>query len=234
MNWTALALSLKLAAIVSTTLLLVSLPLGYWLAFSRRRWKFLVEAVVALPIVLPPTVMGFYLLILMGPRGAFGAWWTRLTGHALAFTFAGLVVGSVVYSLPFCVQPIAASFMSVDTSLLAASATLGASRWRTFWRIVFPLSLPGVIAGAVLSFAHTIGEFGVVLMIGGSIPGATQTISIAIYDDVQALDYASANHAALVLLGVSFAALALTYALNARGRNRSASPSRAVSPWMMR
>jgi molybdate transport system permease protein len=229
MNWTALALSLKLAAIVSFSLLIISLPLAWWLAASRRRWKFLVEAVVALPIVLPPTVIGFYLLVLMGPHGALGRWWTQIAGHPLAFTFSGLVIGSVIYSLPFCVQPIAASFAGIDASLLAASATLGASRWRTFWQVVMPLSLPGIVTGAVLSFAHTIGEFGVVLMIGGSIPGATQTISIAIYDDVQALAYGSANQAALLLLAISFVALAFVYGYSRRGNNL-----RSSSPWLLR
>lgn len=229
MNWSALIVSLKLAAMVSLALLVISLPLAWWLATSRRRWKFLVESIVALPIVLPPTVLGFYLLTLMGPRGALGAWWVRMTGHPLAFSFAGLVAGSIIYSLPFCVQPIAASFSSIDANLLAASATLGASRWRTFWRIVFPLSLPGVVTGAVLSFAHTIGEFGVVLMIGGNIPGATQTISIAIYDDVQALAYDAANRASLLLLAISFLALAFIY-----GYSRTTAPARTSSTWLLR
>ncbi len=212
----ALALSLRLALIVSLALLALGLPLAYWLAFTRRRWKFLVEAFVALPIVLPPTVLGFYLLVAFGPKSPLGAWWQSLTGHTLAFTFEGLVIGSILYSFPFAVQPFAASFASVDRKLLDASAILGASRFRTFWRVVVPLSLPGVITGFALAFAHTLGEFGVVLMIGGNIPGATKTISIAIYDDVQALDYASANHAALLLLVISFVTLALVYGLNRR------------------
>ncbi|HEX6880932.1 MAG TPA: molybdate ABC transporter permease subunit [Terriglobales bacterium] len=216
MDIRALALSLRLALIVSVALLALGLPLAYWLAFTRRRWKFLVEAFVALPIVLPPTVLGFYLLVAFGPKSPLGAWWQSLTGHTLAFTFEGLVIGSILYSFPFAVQPFAASFASVDPKLLDASAILGASRLRTFLRVVLPLSLPGVITGFALAFAHTLGEFGVVLMIGGNIPGATKTISIAIYDDVQALDYASANHAALLLLAISFVTLAVVYGLNRR------------------
>lgn len=217
-DFRALALSLRLAVIVSMALLALGLPLAYWLAFTRQRWKFVVEAVVALPLVLPPTVLGFYLLAAFGSRSPLSSWWQSLTGHPLAFSFEGLVVGSILYSLPFAVQPFAASFASVDRQLLAASATLGASRLRTFTRIVLPLSLPGIVTGFVLSFAHTLGEFGVVLMLGGNIPGATQTISIAIYDDVQALDYAAANHAALLLLIFSFVTLSLVYALNRRAR----------------
>ncbi len=212
----ALTLTLRLAVMVSVILLAIGLPLAYWLAFSRRRWKFFVEAVVALPIVLPPTVLGFYVLVAIGPLSPFGRWYQTLTGHGLAFTFAGLVVGSVLYSLPFAVQPMAASFSSVDRKLLDASALLGASPWRTFWRIVVPLGLPGVLTGFVLSFAHTLGEFGVVLMIGGNIPGATQTVSILIYDQVQGLDYAAANRTALLLLALCFAMLTVLYGLRRR------------------
>jgi molybdate transport system permease protein len=212
----ALALSLRLALLVSVALLALGLPLAYWLAFTQRRWKFLVESLVALPLVLPPTVLGFYLLVAMGARSPLGRWWLDMTGHTLAFTFEGLVIGSILYSFPFAVQPFAASFAAVDRKLLAASATLGASRLRTFLRIVLPLSLPGVITGFALAFAHTLGEFGVVLMIGGNIPGVTRTISIAIYDDVQSLDYAAANHAALLLLVISFLTLSLVYGLNRR------------------
>ncbi|MDT8069120.1 MAG: molybdate ABC transporter permease subunit [Terriglobia bacterium] len=218
METRALILSLRLALIVSLALLVLGLPLAYWIAYSRRSWKFLVEAVVSLPLVLPPTVLGFYLLVALGAQSPLGRWWQSLTGHTFAFTFEGLVIGSIIYSFPFAVQPFAASFAAVDRKLLAASATLGASSWKTFRRVILPLSLPGVITGFTLSFAHTLGEFGVVLMIGGNIPGATRTISIAIYDDVQALDYATANHAAIFLLLVSFIALALVYGLN-RGRS---------------
>ncbi len=214
--WTALWLSFRLAAIVSALLVIVGVPLALWIAYSRARWKFLVEAVVGLPIVLPPTVLGFYLLVAMGPRSPVGTWCVRATGHPLAFTFTGLVVGSVVYSLPFAVQPFAAAFAAVDRALIDAAATLGSSRWRTFLRVILPLSTTGLIAGIALSFAHTLGEFGVVLMIGGNIPGETQTVSIAIYDRVQALEYAAANQASLVLLAVSFVVLSIVYGLNRR------------------
>jgi molybdate transport system permease protein len=213
----ALTLTLRLAIVVSAILLLIGVPLAYWLAFSRRRWKFLVEAVVSLPIVLPPTVLGFYVLVAVGPSTPLGRWYQALTGHSLAFTFEGLVIGSVLYSLPFAVQPMATSFAAIDRKLLDASELLGASRWRTFWRIVLPLGLPGVLTGVVLSFAHTLGEFGVVLMIGGNIPGATQTVSILIYDQVQALDYATANRTALILLALCFTMLAILYGLRRRG-----------------
>jgi len=212
----ALTLTLRLAVTVSAILLIIGIPLAYWLAFSPRRWKFVVEALVSLPLVLPPTVLGFYLLVALGPLSPLGRWYQDITGHPLAFTFAGLVIGSVVYSLPFAVQPMATSFAAVDRKLLQASALLGASRWRTFWRILLPLGLPGVLSGFVLSFAHTLGEFGVVLMIGGNIPGATRTISILIFDQVEALDYAAANRTALLLLALCFALLATLYGLRRR------------------
>ena len=213
----ALLLTLRLAVVVTAILLVLGLPLAYWLSFSRRRWKFFVEAVVSLPIVLPPTVLGFYVLVAVGPLGPFGRWYQALSGHGLAFTFEGLVVGSVLYSLPFAVQPMSASFASIDRKLLDASALLGASRWRTFWRIVLPLGMPGVLTGLVLSFAHTLGEFGVVLMIGGNIPGATRTVSILIYDQVQALDYAAANRTAMLLLALCFVLLAVLHGLRRIG-----------------
>ena len=212
----ALTLTLRLAIVVSVILLALGVPLAYWLAFSPRRWKFFVEALVSLPIVLPPTVLGFYLLVALGPRSPVGRWFQSLTGHTLTFTFAGLVIGSVIYSLPFAVQPMTTSFAAVDRRLLQASALLGASRWRTFRRILLPLGMPGVLTGFVLSFAHTLGEFGVVLMIGGNIPGATRTISILIFDQVEALDYAAANRTALLLLILCFAVLALLYGLRRR------------------
>lgn len=209
----ALTLTLRLALLVSLILMAVGLPLGYWLAWSRWRWKFLAEAIVSLPIVLPPTVLGFYVLVAIGPLSPVGRWYHSLTGGNLAFTFRGLVIGSVLYSLPFAVQPIAGAFSAVDRKLMDASATLGASAWRTFWSIVFPLGLPGVLTGFVLSFAHTLGEFGVVLMVGGNIPGATQTVSILIYDQVQSLNYAVANQIALLLLVACFLILAALYGL---------------------
>ena len=216
MDWQSLWLTIRLAALVAAILFLIALPVAYWITYSRWRWKFLAEAMVALPIVLPPTVLGFYLLIALGPRSPLGHLWQTLTGHTLAFTFQGLVIGSVIYSLPFAVQPFAASFAAVDSRLIAASATLGASKLRTFLEIILPLSVSGLVAGVVLSFAHTMGEFGVVLMIGGNIPGVTRTASIDIYDQVQALNYSAANTTALVLCGISFSLLSLVYAFNRR------------------
>ena len=215
-DWQTFRLTLQLAFTVSIILLLLGLPIAYWIAFSRWRWKFLIEAVVALPIVLPPTVLGFYVLVALGPRSPLGRWWISLTGHTLAFTFSGLVIGSILYSLPFAVQPFAASFSAIDRQLIAAAETLGASPFRTFLRVIAPLSLPGLITGTALSFAHTMGEFGVVLMVGGNIPGLTRTVSIDIYDRVQSSDYAGANQTALILLVVCFAVLALVYGLNRR------------------
>lgn len=215
-NWQAFTLTARLALLVSCALIVIGLPIAYWITFSRWRWKFLIEALVSLPLVLPPTVLGYYLLVLFGNHTAFGRWYQSVTGHTLAFTFQGLVIGSILYSLPFAVQPFAASFAVVDRKLLDASAILGASRWRTFWRVIVPLSIPGLITGVALSFAHTVGEFGVVLMIGGNIPGVTRTVSIDIYDAVQAADFAAAAHTALVLLIFSFVVLSLVYALNRR------------------
>jgi molybdate transport system permease protein len=223
MNWGALWLTVQLAAIVSLLLLAIGIPIAYWLAFSNWRWKFLVESVVALPIVLPPTVLGFYVLVALGTQSPLGRWWQSLTGHTLAFTFEGLVIGSLIYSLPFAVQPFTASFGAVDPRLLRASASLGQSPLRTFFRVVLPLSKAGLITGFALSFAHTLGEFGVVLMVGGNIPGVTRTISIDIYDQVEAARYSSANMTALVLLAISFAALSIVYGLNRRPW--------AVGPW---
>jgi molybdate transport system permease protein len=219
-DWQAFRLTIELAVVVSAILLLVGLPLASWIAFSRWRWKFLVEAMVALPIVLPPTVLGFYLLVALGSQSPLGRWWQSLTGHTLAFTFTGLVIGSILYSLPFAVQPFAASFSSVDRKLLAASATLGASPLRTFFRVVVPLSMPGLVTGVALAFAHTMGEFGVVLMVGGNIPGVTRTVSIDIYDQVQASNYAAANAMALLLLVFCFAVLAVVYGLNRKMPNQ--------------
>src|SRR5437016_11638020 len=215
-DWQTFRLTLQLAFTVSLILLLLGLPIAYWIAYSGWRWKFLLEAVISLPIVLPPTVLGFYVLVALGPRSPLGRWWIALTGHTLAFTFAGLVIGSILYSLPFAVQPFAASFSAVDRKLMAASATLGASPLRTFVRIVLPLSIPGLIAGTALSFAHTMGEFGVVLMVGGNIPGVTRTVSIDIYDQVQASNYAAANQTALLLLVICFGMLSVVYGLNRR------------------
>ncbi len=216
MNLESLFLSLRLAAVVSLLLLLLSLPLAAWLSFGRWRGRFLLEAIVALPLVLPPTVLGFYLLVAMGPRSPLGRLWQKLFGHGLAFTFEGLIFASLLYSLPFAVQPLVSAFRSVDRKLLDASFVLGASRLRTFRRVILPLSFSGLVTAFVLSFAHTLGEFGVVLMVGGNLPGVTRTVSIAIYDSVQAFDYDAANRLALLLLLLSFGALSVVYALNRR------------------
>jgi molybdate transport system permease protein len=225
----ALLLSIRLAITVSAILFVIGVPLAYWLTFSRWPGKFLIEAIVSLPLVLPPTVLGFYLLIAMGSNGPLGRFWQAAFGHGLAFTFTGLVIASVLYSLPFAVQPLATSFESIDRKLLDASAVLGAGRLRTFVRVILPLSIPGVISAIVLSFAHTLGEFGVVLMVGGNLAGATRTVSIEIYDRVQSMDYAGANQVALGLLLFSFVVLSIVY-----GVNRYFAPNsgrRIWSPW---
>ena len=213
MDWTAMWVSVRLSAVTMVILGCVGIPIAYWVAFSRWRWKFLVEAIVALPLVLPPTVLGFYILVSLGPASPIGRWYVDAFGHTLPFSFEGLVVASVLYSLPFAVQPFSASFAGVDRRLIEASWSLGESRLATFIRIVLPLSVPGLITGMVLSFAHTLGEFGVVLMVGGNIPGVTRTVSISIYDAVQALDYRAAGQTSLLLLAISFAILTVTYAL---------------------
>ena len=213
MDWTALWLSVRLAASTTLVLLAIGIPIAHWLVFSPRRWKVVVEAIVALPLVLPPTVLGFYVLMAIGPFSPVGRGYTQLVGHGLPFTFEGLLIASVLYSLPFAVQPFAAEFASVDRRLIEASWTLGVSRLATFRRVVIPLSVRGLVTGIVLSFAHTLGEFGVVLMVGGNVPGATRTVSISIYDSVQSLDYAAASRTSLLLLIVSFAILVSTYSL---------------------
>ena len=213
MDWTALWLSVRLAATTTLVLLAVGVPIAYWIVFSPWRWKFLVEAIVALPLVLPPTVLGFYVLMAIGPLSPLGRAYTRLAGHGLPFTFQGLLVASVLYSLPFAVQPFSAEFASVDRRLIEASWSLGVSRFATFRRVIMPLSIRGLVTGVVLSFAHTLGEFGVVLMVGGNLPGVTRTVSISIYDAVQSLDYRAASRTSLLLLVVSFIVLTFTYAL---------------------
>jgi molybdate transport system permease protein len=215
-NVESLWLSLRLAVTVSAILLVLGLPLAYWLAFTKWRGKFLLESIVALPLVLPPTVLGFYALTAFGSRGAIGRVWQSVFGQPLAFTFTGLVLASLVYSLPFAVQPLMTSFESLDRRLLDASSILGAGPARTFFRIILPLSWPGVVSAFVLSFAHTLGEFGVVLMVGGNLPGITRTVSIDIYDRVQAMDYSGAHRMALLLLAISFVVLALVYSITRR------------------
>ena len=213
MDFEALWLTLRLAATTTAILLVVALPLAWWIASGRGAGRALVQAVVALPLVLPPTVLGFYLLIALGPVTAPGRLLVRLLGHPLAFSFAGLLLGSLIYSLPFAVQPLVAGFSSIDRSYVEAAEGLGASSWRTFWTVVLPLTRGSLVTSAVLAFTHTVGEFGVVLMLGGNIPGATRTLSISLYDQVQDFNYAAANRTALLLLAVSLAALMLIYLL---------------------
>ena len=214
MDWSAVALSLRLAAATTIVLLAIGLPLASWLALSKRRGRWAVDALVALPLVLPPTVLGYYVLVMLGPRSPIGRAFETLTGSPIVFSFTGLLIASVLYSLPFAVQPFAAAFASVDRTLIETAWCLGASRLRTFARVVVPLARPGIVAGAVLTFAHTVGEFGVVLMVGGNIEGETRTVSIDIYDEVQALNYAGAAKTALLLLAVSYGVLLLVYAVN--------------------
>jgi len=213
MDASALRLSLELAALTTAGLLVLGVPLAQWLATSSFRGKVIAETIVSLPLVLPPTVLGYYLLVAFGGRSPVGQAWIRLTGHPLAFSFAGLLFASLLYSLPFAVQPFAASLSRVDKRLVEASWSLGVSRLATFFEITLPLAAPGIVAGSVLTFAHTLGEFGVVLMVGGNIPGETRTLSIALFDSVEKLDYASANATALFLLAVSFTVLLVTHVL---------------------
>ncbi|MBS0169991.1 MAG: molybdate ABC transporter permease subunit [Nitrospira sp.] len=214
MNWIAIWVTVKLAGLTALVLLLIGLPIAYWVSFSRWRWKFMVESVVALPLVLPPTVLGFYILLAIGPRSPFGRLYAELVGHPLPFTFEGLLLASILYSLPFAVQPFAAAFEQVDRRLIEASWTLGVSKLTTFFKLILPMSTAGLVTGVVLSFAHTMGEFGVVLMVGGNLEGTTRTVSIDIYDEVQALNYTGAAETALFLFVVSYAVLLLVYAVN--------------------
>jgi molybdate transport system permease protein len=211
MDYQAIWLTLRLALSTTAVLLLIALPVAWWIASGTGAARALVQAVVALPLVLPPTVLGFYLLVALGPLTASGRLIIRLLGHPLAFSFSGLVVGSVLYSLPFAVQPLVAGFRAVDAALLELAATLGASPLRAFRTIALPLAKPSLVTAAVLTFTHTVGEFGVVLMIGGNIPGATRTLSIALYDQVQDFNYAAANRTAALLLAFSLATLLLIY-----------------------
>lgn len=216
MNWTAIWVTFKLASMTASILLLLGMPIAYWLAYSKWRWKFLIESVVALPLVLPPTVLGFYILIAIGPQSPIGQFYADLAGHTLPFSFQGLLLASILYSLPFAVQPFTTAFEQVDRKLIEASWTLGLSKRQTFFKLIIPLSTAGLITGVVLSFAHTLGEFGVVLMVGGNIEGVTRTVSIEIYDNVQALDYAGAARTSAFLLVVSYAVLLAVYAVNRR------------------
>lgn len=220
-DWSAIWLTLKLASVVTVLLLLVGTPLAWWLARTRSAWKGAISAVVALPLVLPPTVLGFYLLLLMGPQGPVGQLTQSLGLGLLPFTFPGLVVASVFYSLPFVVQPIQNAFEAIGEAPLEAAATLRASPWDAFWSVAVPLARPGFLTGAILGFAHTIGEFGIVLMIGGNIPEQTRVISVQIYDHVEALEYAQAHVLSAGLLLFSFCVLITVYGLNGCRRGRA-------------
>ena len=213
-------LSVQLAFVTTLILLVLGTPVAWWLARTGSRWKPAVQAVVAMPIVLPPTVLGFYLLILLGPQGAIGSWWVSLTGSALTFSFTGLVIASCIYSLPFAVQPMQTAFESLPRRTLERAWTLGASRLDAFLSIAVPLSVRGFVSGAVLAFAHTLGEFGVVLMVGGNIPGETRVVSIAIYDHVETLNYGAAHNLSLVLLAFAFVVLLAMFVFNHRWSRR--------------
>jgi molybdate transport system permease protein len=222
MDLEALALTLRLAVTTTLVLLALAIPLALWIVSTRLLIRPFVEAVSTLPVLLPPTVLGFYLLVLLGPRTSMGRLLADLLGHPLAFSFSGLVAGSVIYSLPFAVQPLVAGFHSVDAALIDQARLLGAGRWRILSKILLPLSVRSVVAAAALVFTHTVGEFGVVLMIGGDIPGATRTLSISIYDQVQDFQYAAANRTALFLLAIAMIALLVLYARRpARGAHHA-------------
>lgn len=216
--WQALWLTIRLASLTTLLLILLGIPLAYWLVHSRSRFGALIETLVSLPIVLPPTVIGFYLLIALSPQHTLGRTWFDATGSSLAFSFSGLVIGSIIYSLPFAVQPFMQGFKSVRSEFVEAAASLGANARQRFWTILLPESRSAIAAGATLSFAHTIGEFGVVLMIGGNIAGETRVASIALYDETQKLDYASAHAYAVVLLVLSFALLLAITLLQRRSK----------------
>lgn len=222
MDWQAFTLTLRLAAITTAVLLALAVPLATLLVLGRGRWLALLEAVATLPLVLPPTVLGFFLLVLLGPRTAFGRGVTAMLGHPLAFSFSGLVVGSILYSLPFAVQPLVAGFSAVDTALVDAARLLGARSVRLVFTLFVPLARRSLLAAGVLTFLHTVGEFGVVLMLGGDIPGATRTLSILLYNQVESFDYAAAGRTAAVLLTLSVTALAAIYVGNRpRGGRRA-------------
>jgi len=217
--WGTLLLTFKLATVTTVCLLFIGIPIAYLLAYSKRRVKPLFEALVSMPLVLPPTVLGFYLLLAFSPDRNLGEWLFEMFGVSLVFTFPGLVVGSILYSLPFMVQPIQSGFEHLPVQLSEASYTLGKSRWTTLWKVQLPNIKPALLTGLVLSFAHTVGEFGVILMIGGNIPGETRVASIAIYEEVEALNYQMANRYAFVLLAFAFTVLFLVYSINRRVNN---------------
>lgn len=216
MSFAPLLLSAQLAAVTTAVLIVIGTPIAWWLSQTPSRWKPVAQAIVAMPIVLPPTVLGFYLLILLGPSGAIGSWWVELTGSALTFSFTGLVIASCVYSLPFAVQPMQSAFESLPRQTLEFAWTQGASKLDAFFAVAVPMSIRGFIGASVLSFAHTLGEFGVVLMVGGNIPGETRVVSIAIYDHVETLAYGAAHRMSLLLLGFAFVVLLGMFVVNKR------------------
>ncbi|MBV2163592.1 molybdate ABC transporter permease subunit [Comamonas nitrativorans] len=215
-DWQAIALTLRLAGVTTVLLLVLCTPLAWWLAHTPSRWRGPIGAVVALPLVLPPTVIGFYLLVFLGPHGPIGGLMDRLGWPRLPFTFSGLVIGSLVYSLPFAVQPLQRAFETLGRRPLEVAATLGAGRWDTFCNVVLPLARPGFMTAAVLCFAHTVGEFGVVLMLGGNIPGSTRVVSVQIYDHVEAMEYGQAHALALGMLVFAFVVLMALHWLQPR------------------
>lgn len=216
MDWGPLWLTLQLAGVTVVVLLIVGTPVAWWLAYTSSRWKSIIEAIVALPLVLPPTVLGFYLLVALGPQGVIGGFWKSMTGSALSFTFTGLVIASSLYSLPFVVQPLHGAFESVGKQPLEAAWALRASKWDAFLTVASPMAIRGYLSAIVLGFAHTLGEFGVVLMVGGNIPGVTKVLSIAIYDHVEVLEYTQAHFLSGFLLILSFLILTVVYTANRR------------------
>lgn len=220
-DWNPLILTFKLAMITTVLLLVISIPIAYWLAYTRSKMKPVIETLVSMPLVLPPTVIGFYMLVAFSPANAFGDWMDTWLGLRLVFSFEGLVLGSLIYSLPFMVHPIQAGFANLSPSLKNASYVLGKSRLTTLRRVLLPNIKPSLITGIILAFAHTIGEFGVVLMIGGNLPGKTRVASIAIYDEVEAMNYSVANTYSLILFGITFLILLIVYLINGGYFNRS-------------
>lgn len=216
----AIYLTFKLAISTTFILLLIAPPLAWWLARSQRVYRPFIESLVALPLVLPPTVLGFYLLLAFSPDSFIGSFWIKMTGSGLAFSFSGLLIASIIYSLPFVVQPLQSAFINLDEKYLDVAATLGFSPKKTFYKVIFPMTLPSFIIAGALGFAHTIGEFGVVLMIGGNIPGETQVLSIALFDHVETLEYAQAHFLSLLLLGFSMFLLMFIYAILQKRQKR--------------
>lgn len=215
-DWQAISLTLQLAAVTTVILLAIATPLSWWLAFTRKRWRHWIQALVAMPLVLPPTVLGFYLLIALGPQGFVGKTMEFLGGRHLAFTFTGIVIGSVIYSLPFAVQPLTEAFRTMGRRPLFVAESLGASKLDALWTVALPMCRGGFIVAATLVFAHTLGEFGVILMIGGSIPGETQVLSVLIYDHTEALNYTAAHKLSLGMIAVALVVLTIVY-----GRRRA-------------